>query len=154
MTPSYEEMPSGEFCVQRDIGAKDFGDRTVLLGVFCELRKFSFVEIGHLRAQRQSRTADLESFALRFKTDGRLRADLGWVKACHFQAERERHGEAPGVSSGDQLLGVRAFFVFKTGFERIWRAGEHSGVGGKLAVCVTSRPAPNRFRFADHRNLL
>ena len=35
MTPSYEEMPSGEFCVQRDIGAKDFGDRTVLLGVFC-----------------------------------------------------------------------------------------------------------------------
>ena len=42
MTPSYEEMPSGEFCVQRDIGAKDFGGRTVLLGVFCELRKFSF----------------------------------------------------------------------------------------------------------------
>ena len=68
MTRSCADMPSGEFCVQRDLGVKDFGDRTVFLGVFCELRKFSFVEIGHLGAQRQSRTADLEPFALRFKT--------------------------------------------------------------------------------------
>jgi hypothetical protein len=31
---------------------------------------------------------------------------------------------------------------------------KHSGIGGKIAITVTARAAPNRFRFADHRNLL
>ena len=76
------------------------------------------------------------------------------VKPAALQAKGERHGEAPGVRCGNQLLGIGALLVLKAGLEGIRRAGEHSGVGGKIAAAIAARAAPNRFRLADHEGLL
>ena len=89
--------------VQHDLGVENLGDWAVLLGIFRELREFCFVENGHFCAQRQSRTADAKSLALRFETDGRLGAELGRGEAGALQAKREHHGKAPGMRCGDQL---------------------------------------------------
>jgi hypothetical protein len=80
-------------------------------GLFC-----APADRDRVRTCRQASFASSVISALRTLETGQFFSASFASSACHLQAERERHGEAPGVSSGDQLLGVRAFFVFKNGF--------------------------------------
>src|SRR5580704_3287561 len=146
--------PLDKLGVTHDLGIENLGDWTVLLGVSRQIGESCFVEVGHFGAQCKSRSADSKSFALRFKSDGRLGAECCRCESGSLQAKGERHSEATSMCCGDQLFGIGAFLVLKARFERIRRFREHSGIGGKIAATVAAHAAPNRCRLADHGSLL
>src|SRR6266404_2847591 len=76
-----------ELGVQHDLGVENLGDGAVLLGISGDIGEFCVVQVRHAGAQRQSRTADAESLALRFESDGCLSAELGRGKAGALQAK-------------------------------------------------------------------
>src|SRR5215510_6607813 len=55
------------------------------------------------------------------------------------------------MGGGDQLFGIGALLVLKTGLERIGRTLEHPRVGRESAGTSAACAVPNRGRFADHR---
>jgi hypothetical protein len=64
---------SDQLGVQRYLGLQNCGDRAVLLGVLGHLEEFGFIEVRRFRAQRERGATDAETFAFRFKRDGRPR---------------------------------------------------------------------------------
>src|SRR5262249_53976358 len=112
------------------------------------------VEIRNGSVQRQCRLADAEALAFWIETDGGFGCKLGRREARGLQLERQRHGEATGMSGGDQFFGIGTLFVFEAGLERVGRLLEYAGIGGEVAIAGASRAAPNRFCLADHWSLL
>src|SRR5277367_1313135 len=141
---------SDQLGVQCDRGVEDLGDRAVLLGVAGHSSKPGFVQVRHLAAQRQSRATDAESLPLGLESDRGLSIELCGRVAGGLQLKGQRHGEASGVSGGDQLFGICAFFVLEAGPEEIRRRREYTGIRGKIAAAVATRAAPYRFCLAYH----
>src|SRR5438132_4120321 len=104
-----------QLCVHCDRGIKDLGNWAVLLGATDHLSKRSLAEVRDLSTQRQSRPTDAKSLALRLDGDGGVDSELCRRIAGALEHEGQCHGEAPGMSSSDQLFGIGAFLVLETG---------------------------------------
>src|SRR5205823_12512674 len=87
------------------------------------------------------------------KGDRGFGAKLRRIEACTLQPKSQRHGEASRMRGRDQLFGIGALLVLKTGPERIGGSCENARIGRKISLTVSASAPPDCFRFADHVTL-
>ena len=105
--------PLDKLGVKHDLGIENLGDWTVLLGVSRQIGESCFVEVGHFGAQRKSRTADPKSFALRFKSDGRLGAEFCRCESGSLQAKASAIVKQPACAAAISSSGLVPFSFSK-----------------------------------------
>src|SRR6185437_12129730 len=145
---------SDELRVQGDLRLEELRYRTILLRIGRQPGERLRIEIRHLGAQRERGLADLEPLTLGLQRDRGLGGELGGRVAGPLENEGERHGEAAGVSSRDQLLRIRPLLALEAGLEGIRGRGQDTGIAGQLALARAAGAAPDRFGFTDHGGLL
>src|SRR5262249_50208288 len=104
----------GQLRVECDLSLEQLGYRAIALGVARKARELLRADSRDLGAQRERRAADLESLrSIRLERHGGLRREFARREACHLQREGERHGEAPRMGCGNELLRIGALLVLE-----------------------------------------
>src|SRR5579884_428965 len=70
------------------------------------------------------------------------------------QLRRQRHGKAAGVGRSDELLGICAGSLLKTGAEGIWRVRQNTAGGRDCALSAFQITLPDSRRCAFHHVLM
>src|SRR5229473_5038779 len=117
MTPAFVRLLRFETGSNGNLGLEKLGNGATGFGGLDRGIKLGFVRTGDAGDEIEMAFGDAETISYFFEADGGggfefLRGETGTAELCG-----ERHGEAARVGGGEQLFGIGAHAVFKTGAE-------------------------------------
>src|ERR1019366_6319888 len=102
--------------IQTDLcRCQHLGNRAAFLGVLSKLGKGRGVDLGNLRFRVQFNAGDAETLTHFLQMYRGRGVNAGGGKASLAQSGGKRHGKAPGVSRGNQFLGIGSHSALKPG---------------------------------------
>ena len=140
-----------QFCVERNFGVEQPGNRAAGLRAIRDGGEFFSVNVGDFRRHVQVRFRDGETRIGLFHRDGRGRVDGRGRETGLAKFRRERHRETARVRRRNEFFGVRADAIFETRAERVLRFLERAALGGNVAFASFQVASPNCGCFAFHK---
>src|SRR6266851_6440567 len=150
MTPAFVRLLRFETGSDRNFGLEKLGNGATGFRSLDRGIEFGFVRTGDASDEIEMTLGDAEAVSDFFEGDGGggfkfLRGETGIA-----ELRGKRHGEAARVRGGEQLFGIGAHAVFKTGAERILCLFQRAAIGGNGALTAFQIALPDGARFALH----
>lgn len=134
--------------VDDDLGLVELGDGAAGFGGFDGFFELGGVGVGDGGGEGELAPGDGEGGGV--EGDVASGFHLGCCHAALGEHEGESHGEAAGMSGGEELFGVGAFFGFEAGAEGIGSCSEDAALGGEGAVAGFEVALPDGFCGTFH----
>src|SRR5690606_35149404 len=127
---------------QAYLRVENLGDRAAFLRLIGDLLELRFIDAGNLRLELERDGGNAEAFAVLVQCDLGSGGDTVGGKAGLAEHQRQGHGEAAGMGSADQFLGVGAGCAFEAGVKAVWIVlqGTAFGADGSLAAFQVALP--------------